>query len=210
MRWDGVGWQRWRLVVVSGALLLGVYLVLLGVLWLAHTQLVVRFPSAIRGPMDLVLSFPFVAGYLTVAIAAGAWWARGLWSRAYEGDMSVAVRESPFWAQVRRVPPVLKEQSRSALRKWVERYRVPVIPVSDGEKVVGGLLVDSLWSRQGDGVVVKSSVVVQAEESVAKLLSVLAEDGGAVIVRAAGEREEYVGVVSATDAVWVWWMTGRR
>ncbi len=190
-----------RVLFITGAAILLVYLLLLGLLWLAHVRLVVRFSSVVREPLDLLVSFPAVAAYLTAGLAAGASRLAARVSRPAVLDPEKRVDESMLWRLVRQVPAVEEKEPRGALRAWVDRYRMPVIPVVNAAHVKGVVRAEDLWQRREE-LSLRDVPVVRADEPLGRLLDVLAEEGAAVLVR--GEDAEYVGILTAADAVWVW------
>ena len=189
-----------RVLFITGAAILLVYLLLLGLLWLAHVRMVVRFASVVRGPLDMLLSFPAVAAYLTGALVVGASRLSSLTGGLTAADVEERVEESALWPLVRRVPGVEEGASREALRAWVDRYRAPLIPVVNATHVKGVVRAEDLWQEKD--ISLRDGAVVRADEPLGRLLDVLAEEGAAVLVR--GEDAAYVGILTAADAVWVW------
>lgn len=192
-------WRQWvRLLLAAVAL----YLLLYGLLWLSHTLMAVRFVGLVRTPLDLLVSLPALALYLTVALMALAFHLRqrmGAGHGTGSLEPSQPLGRSPLVRCLRRVPPVSAQTSREAALRQALAYGVTLLPCTNGQAVVGAVGLSQLAASDGQALPVGPAPLVRMDQPLSEVLHHLRESPTLVVVDRDGRT--YLGLLDARDAL---------
>jgi len=189
-----------RALLGMGLAVGGLYLLLYGLLWLAHVGGLVRFPPLVRTPLDLLLSLPVVALFLTLALVHTALHLRGR-LQALPVPLSRPLAASPLRQRLRRVPPLSPDASPEEALRRARAYQVPLLPCVEGGRLVGAVRLEDLLTAPDGRLPVGPAPTVGVEEPLARLLERLEEVPAVVVVE--GEGPAYLGLLEARDLLFL-------
>jgi hypothetical protein len=176
------------------------YLLLYGLLWLTQALGGVRFLGVIRTPLDLLVSLPAVALYLTGALMVLALWVEQrllLGQGRSPPEAARPLARSPLLARLRRIPPVPAQAPPEEALRHARTYGLLFPPCADNGRVVGVVDIARIAAGADTRLPLAPAPVVRVDQTLGEVLRHLQEAPVVVVV----DGDTYLGVLDPRDGL---------